>query len=68
MASEIDVDTGSHILHPLFLLQATSLNTEAALLGNKADDGPHTNRPEGKGMEKQTFHAKIKLLTVMTPN
>ena len=31
------------------------------------DDGLHTNRPEGKGVKK-TFHAKIKLLTVMTPN
>ena len=54
-------------LHPVFILQATSLYTEAALSGNKADDGPHTNRPKGEG-EKEAFHLKIKLLTVMTPN
>ena len=47
--------------------QPVCTQVDAALSGNKADNGPHTNRPKGKG-EKELFHAKIKLLTVMTGN
>ena len=63
MAFKIDVDTGNLAYSCTFILyfyyrQSVCPQLEAALSGNKADDGPHTNRPKSKG-DKEPFRAKI---------